>query len=340
MRHPCTELTLNERVRITEGIDAVRVAVPWALNHVNCWLLDDEQGGEPHTTLIDTGISNSATRELWQSIFAGAQPSQLIVTHYHPDHCGLAGWFADNGSQCLGHADEVAVMQSIWAAEEADYVGQFADWYARHGLGAEHIRPLSHIGHGYRSCVAKLPSAAQWHGLQVDDLIQIGQREFKVLVGRGHSPSMLMLFSPDEPLLIAADQVLPRISPNVSVLPGAPDQNPLVGFFATLNALLTLPEKTLVLPSHGDPFVGLHTRIHTLLAHHDSRLEELRAICVKRLQAADVLSTLFPRQLDAQQMSFALGEAVAHLRYLVELGELTEVIAPHGTYYQPMERSG
>ena len=335
LQYPCSELVLNERVAIADGIDAVRVAVPWALNHVNCWLLDDAFGSAQGSTLIDTGINDSATSKVWQSVLGDTLPARLILTHYHPDHCGQAGWFAGEGVECFGHSDEIAVMNKIWQSSTEDYVAEFAGWYSQHGLDDSHIRPLSHIGHGYRKTVASLPAADLWNCLEAGDQIQIGQRSFEVLVGRGHAPAMLMLFCASDALLIAADQVLPRISPNVSVLPGAPDQNPLAGFMATLNELLALPEHTLVLPSHGDPFVGLHSRINALLEHHELRLNELRAVCTKRLQAADVLSTLFPRKLDVQQMSFALGEAVAHLRYLVELGELRELTEPSGIWYQP-----
>jgi len=333
--YPCAPLAMNQRVPVIGGIDAVRMSVPWALDHVNCWLLDEPAVGTGACSLIDTGINTKNTRTVWQQVLQNRAPHKTLITHYHPDHNGLAGWFAEQGSPCFGHANEVAVMHHIWASDEADYVAEFTRWYQRHGLGESHIQPLKLVGHGYRKTVAPLPDANHWNLLQAGDTIELGERTFSVLTGHGHAPAMIMLYCESDKLLIAADQVLPKISPNVSVLPGAPDPNPLASFIGSLQELQALPEDVLVLPSHGDPFIGLHQRVQTLLDHHQLRLDQLRAVCTKTVQAADVLSTLFQRELDVQQMSFALGEAVAHLRYLVHLGELTEIDEATDTVFAP-----
>ncbi len=337
LQYPCADLEINQRTQIADGIDGVRMSVPWALNHVNCWLLEGEQSsaGSGALTLIDTGINNSSTRNVWQTLLQNQVPKQVLITHYHPDHSGLAGWFHVQGSICLSHDQEIAVMRSIWDSSEPDYVAGFSDWYARHGLGAAHIQPLTQIGHGYRATVAPLPATVDWQTLNAGDEIHLGTRRFTVMTGRGHAPAMLMLFCAEEMLLIAADQILPRISPNISVFPSSPDQNPLASFLDSLNELLSLPADTLVLPSHGDPFLGLHERTQSLIHHHNARLDQLREVCVVPKQAAEVLSVLFARELDVQQMSFALGEAVAHLRYLVSLGELVESEESGKTVFSP-----
>jgi len=325
--YPYSTLESNQHRTLIDGIDWVRVSVPWALDHVNCWVLSD--------VLIDTGIQSKKTQAVWQDYFGKTLPKQVLVTHYHPDHSGLAGWFHEQGAALLSHSIEVSVMHSIWQTDTDAYVQGFADWYRRNGVSEDNIAPLSMIGHGYRKTVAALPAAKEWTQLESGDDIELGGRKFKVMVGRGHAPSMVMLFCEDEKLLIAADQILPRISPNVSVMPGSPDQNPLASFLESLDALSALPEDTLVLPSHGDPFYGLHARIHQLTSHHVERLDRLRKSCTEPVTAAAVLPVLFERKLDAQQLSFALGEALAHLRYLVELGELTEETGAHGTVFSP-----
>jgi len=340
LEYPCTPFAMNQRSSVVDGIDVVRVSVPWALDHVNCWLLDESgrsnSAGKGSVTLIDTGIDTSNTRTVWQEVLQNRVPYKTLITHYHPDHNGLAGWFHEQGSPCLGHADEIAVMHHIWDTDEAHYVSEFAQWYQRHGLDESRIQPLHRVGHGYRKTVASLPEAESWAQLKAGDVLELGGRSYKVLIGRGHAPAMVMLYCESDALLIAADQVLPRISPNVSVMPGSPDLNPLASFIDSLQELQSLPEDVLVLPSHGDPFIGLHPRVQTLLAHHQLRLDELRTCCTKSVQAADVLSTLFHRKLDDQQMSFALGEAVAHLRYLVHLGELVEAEEAAGTVFSPV----
>jgi len=227
-------------------------------------------------------------------------------------------------------------VESIWTSEPDGYVQGFSRWYRRNGVSEEHIQQLQLIGHGYRATVAALPERREWQTLAEGDSITVGSRNFEVLVGQGHAPAMLMLFCAADKLLIAADQVLPKISPNVSVFPSAPESNPLASFLLTLDALKQLPADTLVLPSHGDPFVGLHERIQYLQEHHEERLNRLRKHCTGSMQAADVLGVLFERKLDAQQLSFALGEAIAHLNYLVALGELEETVTNDHTLFSPL----
>jgi len=335
LEYPFPTPEINHRVALINGIDWVRVAVPWALNDVNCWILDDAISGESGYSLIDTGISNDSTRGVWGSILGDATPMRVLATHYHPDHVGLAGWFGDRGSQLLGHANEIAVMHEIWNSSASDYVASFSNWYREHGLTDQHCAPLKVIGQGYQTTVAKLPAAYEWQQLEAGDEIVFGHLRFEVMIGRGHSSSMIMLFCPAQNLLIAADQVLPRISPNISLLPGAPDPNPLASFLSGFDQLLTLPNDTLVLPSHGSPFIGLHERIQVLIDHHHDRLDRLRKFCTRDIQAAEVLSTLFARELDPQQLTFALGEAIAHLRYLVSIGELTEQNLNGQTVFSP-----
>lgn len=336
LEYPLAPLVRDQRVSVIDGIDAVKMSIPWALDHVNCWLLDEPAVGAGACSLIDTGINTKNTREVWQQVLQNRAPHKTLITHYHPDHNGLAGWFAEQGSPCYSHADEIAVMHHIQTSDEADYVAEFANWYQRHGLDESHIQPLYKVGHGYRKTVAPIPEPSRWNLLQAGDTIDLGERTFTVLTGHGHAPAMIMLYCDSDKILIAADQVLPKISPNVSVLPGAPDTNPLASFIGSLQELQALPEDVLVLPSHGEPFIGLQSRVQTLLDHHQLRLDELRAICVNSVQAADVLSTLFPRELNVQQMSFALGEALAHLRYLAHLGELLETEEVTGTVFSPV----
>jgi len=308
----------SQRTALIDGIDWIRVQVPWALDHVNCWWLNDGDA----SLLIDTGINNGTTRRVWQD----AIPERVLITHYHPDHCGLAGWFHERGSSLLSQLDEISTMRRIWDAPTDEYVRGFSDWFAQHGIAREKISPLAKMGHTYRATVAEFPATPTWQTLNAGDVLTVGSRQFKVLTGAGHSLAMLMLFCEDDQVLIAADQILPSISPNISVLPGTPDANPLHSFLDSLEQLLQLPEETLVLPSHGLPFVGLHQRVQALKEHHVARLEQLRQTHRHPVQAADVLTTLFSRPLDAQQLSFALGEAIAHLRYLVSLGEWRESV--------------
>ena len=307
----------GESRRLRAGIDWVCMPLPFALNHVNCWLLGESQ----QRVLIDTGVANETTRAHWQQLFCTQKiPGQLLVTHFHPDHMGLAGWFAAQGSALVGSEVEVSLARTIWHKDDSAYASLYADWYRHNGLPDAVIKQVQQAGNSYRQLVHEPPTA--WDFLAQGGEIEIAGRLYQVLEGRGHAPAMLMLYCASEGLLIAADQVLPTISPNVSLMPVTPDDNPLGSFLTTLESLTELPEDTLILPSHGLPFTGLHRRLHDLQLHHEQRCADILTACRKPQTAAYLFAVLFRRTLDAQQMSFALGESLAHLRYLEQLGQM------------------
>ena len=307
------------RTRVADGIDWVRQPLPFALDHVNCWLLGargavDEPPGDD-AALIDTGIASARGRALWREALAGGRPARLLLTHFHPDHSGLAGEFAVDGAELLGSAVETALAHRLWHTDDADYGALYADWYAVNGLPGDAVEHARAFGNGYRKIVAEPPAPDAFRTLAAGDDVTLGGRRFRVLVGRGHAPDMLMLHDPTDGILIAADQVLPTISPNVSIMPLSPDPDPLASFLASLDALRELPADTLVLPSHGLPFRGLHARLDALAAHHVERLAALAAATSEPVTAFELFPVLFRRELDAQQLSFALGETLAHLAH-------------------------
>ena len=315
----------HESLIACENIRWQRLPLPFALNHVNCWLL-----GEPgDQVLIDTGVSMSRSRKLWQEHFGGVgsdslshAPEKLLVTHFHPDHAGLAGWFAQAGSRLYGSAVEVELSRTLCGIDDQTYGEHYAGWYAANGLPMSRIDTVRANANTYRMIVDEPPGDADWTFLQEGQHVELGGELYTVMIGRGHAPDMLMLYRERDHVLIAADQILPSISPNVSVMPRLQDQNPLNSFLATLDALKKLPADTLVLPSHGLPFRGLHARITVLEQHHEERLSEVWQACKEPTSAFEMFRVLFKRELDDQQTSFALGESLAHLHYLEQRGQL------------------
>lgn len=306
-----------ERVRVRAGIDWIQLPLPFALDHVNCWWLGDGDSA----CLIDTCIDASSSINLWRQLIAETGlPANVLVTHFHPDHMGLAGWFSKQGAQLIGSEIEVAMAQKIWQTGAEAYADNYANWYRQNGLSAEAVKDVEKKGNGYRRIVHQPPS--NWRYVTAGDTIELGGQEFDVRIGRGHAPDMLMLYSQAHNVLIAADQVLPGISPNISLQPLAEDANPLQSFLHSLDELRDLPVDTLVLPSHGMPFTGLHLRLDALAEHHVQRCGEILVACQQPQSAADLFPVLFKRQLDAQQLSFALGESLAHLRYLELAGSI------------------
>jgi glyoxylase-like metal-dependent hydrolase (beta-lactamase superfamily II) len=308
--------------------------LPFALDHINLWVLDDrDERGEPGLTLIDTGLGNDTTRALWEQIFAGplagCRVLRVICTHFHPDHMGLSGWLCERfsvpllatlGEWAMGHMLTSAAKP--WSEE---IQGQF---YRAHGVNEADCQALRERAEGYRLRASAPPT--QFHRLYDGDRVKIGNRQWRVIVGHGHAPEHACLLgcandgeAEERPVFIAGDQVLPQITPNISVWPNDPDSDPLRHYLRSLKHIRAeVPDAVLVLPSHRQPFSGLYHRLDALHAHHQERLQTVYEACGEPSSASDLLPVLFRRTLDAHQLSFALGESLAHLHTLWQDGRL------------------
>jgi glyoxylase-like metal-dependent hydrolase (beta-lactamase superfamily II) len=210
--------------------------------------------------------------------------------------------------------------------EHAGYgVAATSALFRAHGLAAEHVAALEARGNAYHRGVPELPLF--FERLAAGDEIAVGPQRWRVIPGYGHSPEHASLYCADLGVLIAGDMLLPRISTNVSVWPVEPDGDPLGRFLASLDRLAELPSDTLVLPSHGLPFVGIAARVEQLRTHHAARLAELEAAASRPVTAADIVPVLFRRELDLQQRFFAMGEAIAHLNHLWRRARIKRLVA-------------
>ena len=311
---------------VAPGIRGVRLALPFALDHVNLWLVDDRGG----PTAIDAGLGDARSQARWRELLAveGA-PSRLLVTHFHPDHMGLAGWLvAETGVPVWTTRTEWLMARMLALDTSAGFVaaGRASDVAA--GLPDELIEQRARRGNAYRPKITEPP--ASYRRVREGEVLDIGGVAYDVLIGRGHAPEMICLFAAETGVLIAADQVLPRISPNVSVWGTEPLGDPLGEFLDSLGSFRRLPEDVLVLPSHGHPFHGLHARIDQLAGHHEERLARALEGCASPTPAALIMRTLFDRPLDQHQIGFAIGETLAHLNHLVHRGALEVEQDPRG----------
>ncbi len=319
----------DEPCPLAPGLLGARFALPFALDHVNVWLLEDDHGW----LLVDAGVDDERTRERWCDLLRGPLGDRsvvrLLATHFHPDHLGLAGWLcAETGAELLASHTEWLNGRLLALDTSAGFVEAGRAFDRRVGLGEEVVAARAARGNLYRRRVSEPP--ARFRRLREGDRLRIAGREWRVLVGQGHAPEMICLFSPELNLLIAADQILPQISPVVGVWPAEPEANPLADFLATLERFRALPDDCLVLPSHGRPFRGLHVRIDQLLAHHAERLEATLAACARPVTVAEVMPLLFNRTLDTHQLQFAVGESLAHLNYLLAEGRLRRSLDDDG----------
>jgi glyoxylase-like metal-dependent hydrolase (beta-lactamase superfamily II) len=311
-------------MQVAPGVNWLRMGLPFALNHINLWLLEDEIEGESGPvkgwTIVDCGIASDATRSAWETIFAdhlrGLPILRVIATHCHPDHVGLADWLCRRWQAPLWmSAGEYAFARMMAAGlPGADGPSMFPH-FQRHGLqDADRLGQLEGRRHYYESMVPAMPHA--YIRMQDGQRLRIGAHEWRVMTGFGHSPEHVALHCDSLHLLISGDMVLPRISTNVSVFAIEPESNPVQLYLDSLGKYAGLAADTLVLPSHGKPFRGLHVRIRQLREHHAARLEEVWQACKEPRSAAEVVPIMFRRPLDAHQLSFALGEALAHLHQL------------------------
>ncbi|MGE0179296.1 MAG: MBL fold metallo-hydrolase [Sphingomonas sp.] len=304
---------------LADGVGWTRLPVPGALNHINIWLLDDGDG----LAIVDTGLDIPQSREAWDSLFAGPMAgrtvTRVICTHFHPDHIGLAGWLCERfGVRLWMSRDEWLFARMLTAdVREAPPVEAIAYWRMA-GWSEDAIAAEAAKGWGrFASAVSPVPVA--FRRMQEGDELAIGDRQWRVVVGNGHCPEHACLLDEAGKLLIAGDQVLPRITSNVSLSLSEPEADPLGDWLASIAKLRTLPEDLLVLPSHGEPFTGLHARLDKLAQGHAGRLDALHAHLAEPKRAVDCFGVLFARAV-GDHVGLATGEALAHLRHLEETG--------------------
>ena len=319
----------GEPSAIASGIWWLRMPLPFALDHINLWLLEDGAGW----TIVDTGYALPETKAAWERIFAlhlGGRPvTRIVVTHYHPDHIGLAHWLAERWRVPLWITEKEWLYAQVMSRYSDDFTRLRAAYARRAGLDAAASERFGRHEASYRRGVPAVPAAF----CRIADgmTIAIGGRQWRVIVGEGHAPEHACLYCAEAGMLIAGDQVLPKISPNISLQPYEPDGDPLARYLASLLRLrAAVPPETLVLPSHDLPFFGLHPRIDALAAHHRARCAAIVAACERPQCAADLLPVLFRRPLDRHQTAFALGEALAHLHYLAGEHALDRTIGADG----------
>ncbi|MEM6902364.1 MAG: MBL fold metallo-hydrolase [Pseudomonadota bacterium] len=321
-----------EPIEVAPGLLWLCLPLPFALNHVNLWLLDDGDGW----TLIDTGIDTDPLRQVWDNLLAGPLDgltiNRIVVTHFHPDHVGLAGWLCGRFKAPL-FMPRTDWMKARWLSlDDSDRLaaGNTA-FYAKAGVEPAALLEIANRGNMYARRVSPVPR--NFNRLIDGNTIQMGGGDWSIITTPGHAPEMTCFYSAERQVFIAADHILPEISPNVGVWGDEQDANPLDEFKHSLEKVRQqVPDDCLVLPSHGRPFRGLHGRIDWLLAHHEERLNATLTACRDPATAKQVMLQLFDRQLDPHQWGFAMGEALAHLHALMAKGAVTRQMADDGAY--------
>ena len=313
----------GETREVAPGIHWLRMPLPFALDHINLWLFADRHEGRPAWTIVDTGYGLDEVRACWEQILGrlDAPVCRILVTHFHPDHLGLARWLQEKTDAPIWMtAGEYLTAHAVFHEMGGHGTAPMLSQFRAHGLDQTRLAALEKRANSYARGVPSLPQT--YFRMFDGDRVTIGEKLWQIRVGYGHSPEHASLYCADAGVLISGDMLLPKISTNISVFAVTPGADSLAQYLDSLDRYRELPDETLVLPSHGQPFVGIHNRVAAQHAHHEERLRVLEDACAEPRSAADLLATLFPRELDTHQVMFAMGEAIAHLNRLEVAGRL------------------
>ena len=309
-------------MEVAPGLRWVRMPLPMALDHINLWLADDGDSW----SIIDTGLKNEKISELWEQVFetelAGKPVKRMIVTHMHPDHIGQAGWLEERWQAELVMTRTDWIMGRMLSIDVRDETPEFVlDFHRGMDLPEDKIEEMRTHGYGnFAKGVHPIPT--QMTRIAEGDIIRLGGADWRVMIGEGHAPEHACLYSAELGVLLAGDQVLPRISPIIGVYPSEPEANPLGDYIRSLGIFRELPEDTFVLPAHGKPFYGLRERIDQLVEHHQDRCDALVANGTTPMSVYESLPVLFRRPLEGSNVFMAMAEALAHFNLLLQQGRM------------------
>lgn len=332
--YPQTAPDLGAAAEVAPGLWWLRMPLPIpALKHINLWLADEGDGW----TVIDTGYASDEARAVWEKVFTdvmGGRPvHRVIVTHFHPDHIGLAGWLCSRfGADLWMTQTEWLLGRTLQLDAQVTPPSYVERLYVRAGVDKSwiefwRVRPYDN----YSKNLAAIPPT--YRRIHSDEHLRIGSYDWRVIIGRGHAPEQSCLYAAAPKLLIAGDQILPRISPNIGVYAGEPDANPLPEYLSSLDNFADCAEDSLVLPSHGEVFTGLHARIAALKAHHGERIEFLCETLRQAggpLTAAQLGEAMFRHRFTLDAMAFVVGETLSHLHLMIDQGKLRRLRPAEG----------
>ena len=319
-------------LKIKEGVYWVKLLLPSMISHVNVYILDDIDG----ITIIDTGLFCNSCIDHWRNIlrndFNSKYINRVIVTHHHPDHMGLMGWFKKNFNTEIWTSRSSWLTGRMLTLENKTVVSQedLSFWLSA-GMPSTFIeKKRLEKPFNFGDFVKKIPLG--YRRVIEDEVLIIGNKKWFVKLTDGHAPEQLILYCPELKIFISSDQILPGISPNISVYPTEPNANPLAEYFESCEKLFKIKDLDyLVLPGHNLPFYGLNSRIKQLVDHHETALKRIEEYINKNPKSAfDIFPVLYKRKINESEMVLALGEAVAHLNYLLNYGIIRREVSDEG----------
>jgi len=321
-------------MEIAPGVRWLQMPLPMSLNHINLYLLEDDDGW----TIVDTGIRGEETQQYWREIIAnelGNKPVKgIICTHMHPDHTGQAGFLSDHCKAPLymSYAEyyQARVMGSMMRESGGWHMSEY---FERAGVSHDFLEKMREARNHFRQQEDDKPIPNSFVRLTDGDLLNFSGNEWQVITGNGHSPEHVCLYSKSLRILISGDQILPVITSNVSVQPTEPFADPMSGWLDSIDKFKQrIAHDTLILPAHNAPFYGVQERLDELREHHEDRMLVLEENCLEPAKAIDLLPFLFKRELTDHSLFMALGECIAHLHCLMKRQRIERQLVD-GIYY-------
>ncbi len=323
---------IGQALEVAEGVLWMRLPLPMALDHVNVYALADTDGW----TLIDTGMNSGKTRAIWQGLLdgplAGKPVVRVVLTHHHPDHCGLVGWFQSRGAELITTRTAWLYARMLTLDVQDRAAPESMLFYARAGTPPARLemraqeRPFN-----FSDVVAPMPLG--FTRISEGDVLTLGQRRWRVRIGQGHAPDHATLWSEDDNLILGGDQLLPSISANIGVYPTEPEADPLSEWMAAVEGYVPHARADhLVLPGHKLPYTGLPTRLRQMADNHHGALARLLADLAQPRRATECFSALFKREIGDGEYGLALVEAIAHLNYLLRRGQVSRSLGDDGAW--------
>lgn len=323
----------GEVIEIAEGVLWARLPLPMALDHVNVYILDDRDGW----TIIDTGFSTKTTKSIWQTLLDGPLKGKpvrrVLVTHHHPDHVGLAGWFqVEHGAELLMTRYAWLLSRMLTLDVDEEHKPENLAYWRRSGMPEEvMVARTAEAPFNYIKVVDPLPYG--FTSLAQDQVLRVGGRDWDIHIGHGHAEFHATLWSRDDNLILSGDQILPSISPNIGVYASEPEADPLADWLESCERLSNLAhEDHLALGGHKLPFTGVPLRLTHLIENHHSALRRLEAHLSEPRSACACFPLLFKRTIGPNEYGLAMVEAVAHCQHLYHTGRVSRVLSASGVY--------